>query len=176
MTGCACAPRAILLSIGLSAALMTSACANDIRFSQTSGKTCKQVDRAYVRQRTCAGPGRFVAVITTRNDIMTVDFSRPGTTPSDRDPKESDLLWRGSGLFIGDRIEWRLVNGKPVTAIIRIFTTSADDRPLQQFLVAKVTAAGSCEIARIDTSGADSYRTARHAAYSQVSNILCELR
>jgi hypothetical protein len=156
--------------------MMTPVSASDIRTSPTSGKTCKHEYREDVHQRTCTGPGSYVAVITTRNQMMTINFSQPGTAPFDHDREDFDLLWRGRAPFVGDNIEWRLVDGKPVTAIIRIFTTAADDRPLQQFLVARITPAGSCEIARVDTSDADAYRTARHAAVSQVSNISCEFR
>jgi hypothetical protein len=38
------------------------------------------------------------------------------------------------------RIEWRMQRDKLLTAIVRTFTLQTDDRPLQQFLVAKVTA------------------------------------
>ena len=64
----------------------------------------------------------------------------------------------------GRDIEWRLLHGRPFAAIIRIFTIAADENPLAQIPVAKVTSAGGCEIARINGLNSNACRMARGRA------------
>jgi hypothetical protein len=63
--------------------------------------------------------------------------------------------------------------GRPFAAIVRIFTLANNHQPLQQFLIAKVTAAGSCEIARINLSETNALGAARDIADSQASIVEC---
>jgi len=165
-----------MLAIAFAAFLTAPASAADIRISRTTGATCRSVAELELRQTTCAGPAEYIAVISDRNRVMTISFSHPSTAPVDDEFENFDLLWRGMAPFIGDKIEWRLLAGKPFAAIVRIYTFAADDLPLQQFLVAKVTPAGGCEIARVDAADKHAYRTARDLADSQASNVTCELR
>jgi len=114
-------------------------------------------------------------MITKRDDVIRISFGRVSESIFHLEPEDSGLVWRGTAPFLGSRIQWQLLRGKPVTAIVRIFTLSPEGHPLQQFLVAKVTPAGGCEIARIDASNPGAFRTARDIAASQVNNVTCEL-
>jgi hypothetical protein len=105
---------------------------------------------------------------------MSIDF-RLGSAPLFRRRDSWELLWRGSGALIDDRIEWRSERGRPYAAIVRIFTLTETNAPLQQFLVAKVGTKGSCEIARINAV-IDALATARDLASSQSDIIQCQMQ
>ncbi len=95
---------------------------------------------------------------------MRINYGIADRADLEREPPGSGLLWRGTGQLLGDRIEWRLARGRPFAAIVRIFTLGPDERALQQFLVAKVTPAGSCELSRIDVKEPNAFATARDIA------------
>jgi hypothetical protein len=120
------------------------------------------------------GAAGYVAVIVERERVMKIDF-RLATAPLIRRRDSWELRWRGSGGLIGDSVEWRSARGRPYAAIVRIFTRTESDLPLQQLLVAKVGAKGSCEIARVD-AGVDALATARDLASSQSDIIECQMQ
>jgi hypothetical protein len=105
---------------------------------------------------------------------MKIDF-RLATAPLLGRRDGWELRWHGSGTLIGDRIEWRSERGRPFAAIVQIFTLAASGMPLRQFLVAKVEAKGSCEIARIN-AGVDALATARDLASSQSDIVECQMQ
>ena len=163
--------RTLVASLWIAAG-MASASAADVRQTHTSGKTCiSSVGETH--ETTCAGPVGYVAVIRNRDDAIDVNFLDAADQPSGLALEKTNLIWRGLAPFIGNEIEWRLIRGEPYAAIVRIFTVGSDERLLEQFLVARVTRSGSCEIARIDASESSAYATARHLADSQASNITC---
>jgi hypothetical protein len=105
---------------------------------------------------------------------MSIDY-RLAIAPEFRRRDRWVLLWRGSGPLIDERIEWLSVRGTPYAAIVRIFTLTDADLPLQQFLVAKVEPKGSCEIARIN-AGVGALAIARDLASSQSNIIECQMQ
>lgn len=164
---------------GLSAlfvvATMTTAGAETI-FTRTDGTSCQTVNRIdEVSERRCRGPAGYVAVITNSGGVLRIDYRSAMQTPAPTEPLGSNLRWRGSGPLIGDRIEWQLQRGRPISAITRIFSASSADRPEQQILVAGITSLGSCEISRLNAADADAYNTARDLAGSQASISECKL-
>lgn len=165
--------RLAVVSFMVCAAVVPAAAA-EVRFSPTSGQGCRPFGAAQPHDRVCSGPPGYAAAITSRDGAVRIRFGRPGEAAFHDEPGRSSLVWRGAAPHLGDRIEWRLLRGRPATAIVRIFTLGSDDAQAQQFLVAKVTPAGGCEIARIDASEAGAYQTARDIADSQVGNISCE--
>jgi hypothetical protein len=146
----------------------------EVQITRTSGAGCRQVGEAESHKTVCPGPAQHSVTITNRNEVMTINFGRISAATRQAESKDVSLIWRGAGPLLGNRIEWRLLQGKPVTAIVRIFTLDPQGRPLQQFLIAKVTPTGSCEIGRIDASDSGAYGTARDIAASQVNNVMCE--
>jgi hypothetical protein len=150
-----------------------SALASDAFFTRTSGARCAPVADENADKRVCGGLGEYSAAITNRGNVMQIRFGRTSNAAFQVEDADSTLIWRGAAPYIGERIEWRRQRGNLLTAIVRIFTLHPDDRPLQQFLVAKVTPSGSCEIARVDASGSSAYQTARDIAESQVGNVVC---
>jgi len=153
--------------------LTPSALASDALFSRASGTGCVPVADENSEKRVCAGAAKYSAVITNSGDVMRISFGRLSNPAFQLEDADSALTWRGVAPYIGERIEWRWQRGKLLTAIVRIFTLHPDDRPLQQFLVAKVTPSGSCEIARVDASDSSAYQSARDIAESQVGNVIC---
>lgn len=148
---------------------------SELRSTPTLGTPCRQAHEGDSRKTICVGPAEYSAMITKRNDVIRISFGRVSEPIFHLEPEDLGLVWRGTAPFLGNRIEWQLLRGKPVTAIVRIFTLNPAGHPLQQFLVAKVTPSGGCEIARIDASNPGAFRTARDIAASQVNNVTCEL-
>lgn len=180
-------PCAFLVSFGLAgrwcdrvfaAALflgpLSPALAADVLYSRTAGSTCQRFYETGFIATHCRGPAGYVAVIIDRDRVININYGRLSSGRLDRGLDRSDLLWRRAARQVDDRIEWRVVRGQPVAAIIRIFTLTEDDGPLQQFLIAKVTPSGSCEIARINVLDPNAYGTARDIADSQAPIVKCE--
>jgi hypothetical protein len=140
----------------------------------TSGVTCQRSSEERLIETRCRGPAGYVTVILDRERVMRIGYGRSDGRQLPREPDGSGLLWRGVGRLVGDRVEWRLARGKPFAAIVRIFTLAADDRPLQQLLVAKVTPSGACELARVDAGDSDALAVARDLAESRASIVECE--
>ena len=152
---------------------LSTATAAQLIYSQTSGATCQSSGESPNESR-CNGPLGYTAVVLKDNGVVRINFGRLSDGHLKRSRITSDLLWRGAASFIHDRIEWRLVRNRPVAAIVLIFTFTEDDFPLQQFLIAKVTPQGSCEIARVSVSESNAYGTGRDIADSQGPITECE--
>jgi len=157
------------LSHGYSSPALTA----DVLYSRTTGLTCQHFYEAGSIATHCRGPADYVAVIVDRNRVININYGRLSNGRLDRGLDRSDLLWRGAAGQFEDRIEWRVLRGQPFAAIMRIFTLTEDDGPLQQFLIAKVTPSGSCEIARINVLDANAHGTARAFADSQAPMVEC---
>jgi len=155
----------VLFALGLwSIAFMSSApplAGADLLDTATSGMTCQRCTEDGLVETRCKGPPGYVAVILDRDQIMRMDYGRSDDPRVPREPDGSGLRWRGVGRLVGDRVEWRFAQARPFAAIVRIFTAGADDRSLEQFLVAKVTPTGACELARVDARDANALGTAR---------------
>ena len=158
----------------LCAGSLTSDAASEATYTRTNGPSCLSAVIDGANETRCAGVAGYVAIIVERERVMKIDF-RLATARWIPRRDSWELLWRGSGALIGDRIEWRSVRGRPYAAIVRIFTLTESDLPLQQLLVATLGAKGSCEIARIN-AGVDALGTARDLASSQSDIIECPLQ
>lgn len=154
--------------------LAPSLAAADFVDTATSGVTCQRSSEEGLIETRCKGPPGYVAVILDRDRVMRIGFGRSDDHQLRREPDGSGLLWRGVGPLVGDRVEWRLARGRPFAAIVRIFTLGADDRSLQQFLLAKVTPSGACELARVDARDANALGVARDLAASRAAIVECE--
>jgi hypothetical protein len=171
-------PSRFLIGLGLWYAFMTWSApplmATEALDTATSGVTCQGSSEERLIETRCRGPAGYIAVILDRDRLMRIGYGRSDGRQLQLEPDGSGLLWRGVRPLIGGRVEWRLAQRKPFAAIVRIFTLTADDRPLQQFLVAKVTPSGACELARIDASDPDALGIARDLAASRAAIVECE--
>ena len=163
-----CGARALLA--GVIAILPSLTAFAEVRYGPAPVPTCTGALGKIAR---CPGPSGYVAVIARRGSVLQINYGHPAFMRATRDPLSSDLLWRGQGALLSTRIEWHLRRDKPFAAIVRIFTLTDDDRPLQQFLIAKVTRSGSCEIGRIDASDRYAIELARIIADSRSAIIEC---
>jgi hypothetical protein len=153
---------------------MSPLVAAEVLETATSGATCQRLSKQSLIETRCKGPAGYIAVILNRDRVMRINYGRSDDLRLGREPDGSGLLWRGSNRLIGDRVEWRLVRGKPFAAIVRIFTLAEDDRPLQQFLIAKVTPSATCELARVSVLDSNALGIARDLADSRAAIIECE--
>jgi hypothetical protein len=145
----------------------------EMRFSSTRGSSCQVSVSADVSETTCAGPDGYVSLVTQREEMLTVDFLQRERRTKARDDASASLRWRGAGALQRDRIEWLIRNGKPFAAIIRVVSFSTAENVQEQFLIAKVTPGGSCEIGRVQALDEGAHATARNLAASQADNIQC---
>jgi hypothetical protein len=53
---------------------------------------------------------------------------------------------------LGDKAEWRIVEGKPVALIVRMYITPENQKPQQQLIVTRVTPGPACIVKVIDAS------------------------
>jgi hypothetical protein len=171
---CSVAPllRALPILLGLSVPTLAAETVQ----SPTAGALCSPTAAGRSEELGCRGPAGYVAVIFNRDRVMRINYGIADRADLEREPPGSGLLWRGTGQLLGDRIEWRLARGRPFAAIVRIFTLGPDERALQQFLVAKVTPAGSCELSRIDVKEPNAFATARDIADSRSDIVDCGLK
>ena len=75
---------------------------------------------------------------------------------------------------VGDRIEWRINNGKPFAAIVDTWRQPDDGgKPIEEILVAKVTQSGSCRVGTVSTHIPDAINIARKLADSLAKRFQC---
>jgi hypothetical protein len=162
-----------LFAVVLLALCAEPAWCDETRFSDTRGSSCQVSIAEDVSETTCAGPDGYVSLVTHREEMLMVDFLQREYRTKVRDDASASLRWRGAGVLQHDRIEWLIKNGKPFAAIIRVVSFSASENVQEQFLIAKVTPAGSCEIGRVQVLDQGAHATARSLAASQAANIQC---
>src|SRR5882724_10489726 len=67
---------------------------------------------------------------------------------------KTPITWRGVGRVFGDKLQWRINNGRPVAAVLRIWRTDTksdgQERELEELIVLKIAPEGSCRVASID--------------------------
>lgn len=153
--------------------LVPSAATSEAIYSWTAGATCQRTAANGSNVSRCRGPAGYFSLLVERDRVMSINFGHTASANLFRRQDSLDLLWRGLERLIDERIEWRLARGRPFAAIVRIFTLTESDRPLQQFLIAKVTHAGACELARVNVMDDNAQATARDLADSQASVIEC---
>jgi hypothetical protein len=169
--GAVCTHARVLLAMLLTLPAPSVALA-DFRYSPARGPTC--VRAAHGHEIRCPGPAGYVEFIIRRELVIRINYGRAAFMRPNHELLSSDLLWRGDAALLDDRIEWHLRHGRLFAAIVKIFTLAYDDRPLQQFLIAKVTRSGSCEIGRIDASDRYAVDVARIIAGSRSAMIECD--
>lgn len=153
----------------LVAALLTasSPSAAKISFSDIAPEKCRKI------KQSAEGEGEFasflckaVAGYTLRVDY---DDARDNLVVISPSGKRTDLhLWTAVGFSnLGDAVEWRLERGKPVALTVRYTIADPEDstKKTSHLFVAKVTAAHTCVVARIDP-GPKQNTLARAAAAS----------
>ena len=78
---------------------------------------------------------------------------------------DDDLFWAPANTGVGDRIEWRINNGKSFAAIVDTWRLPDDGgKPVEEILIAKVTQSGSCQVGTVSAHIPDAINIARKLA------------
>jgi hypothetical protein len=64
------------------------------------------------------------------------------------------VSWRGAGRVFGEKLEWRLKDGQPHAAILRIWRLATDaggnDHELEELMILKIDPSGACRVAALN--------------------------
>lgn len=150
--------------------------AAEFAYSATGGAACTIIrsNREFNSWR-CPGPAGYSAVFHDLGNMVAVEL---GPTKREKAISEDGLMWRGVEKSLGDKVEWRLMNGKPYAAIVRIRRQDFDEkanipRTVEELLVIKVSSQGACRVGAVDGKRPDTNNVAREMADTQVAPFRC---
>ena len=119
-------------------------------YAPTQGETCTDRSRDGFNRWRCSGPAGYVAEYTDEGNVAGIAIWRSSV----RRASPHAVPWRGSGRVFGEKLEWRLNDGQPHAAILRIWrlTTDTDgrDRELEELMILKIAPSGTCRVASIN--------------------------
>lgn len=121
-------------------------------YTPTQGPACRDSGfRSAFNIWRCPGPAGYVVEFADEGNVATMAIGRP----RDKGQLGRPMSWRGAERVFGDKLEWRVVNGKPVAAILRIWRSDTDsegsERIIQELLVMRILSQAACRIGAIDT-------------------------
>ena len=129
-------------------------------YTRTSGKGCVDQSRALAGAWSCPGPGGHSAEFFDDGNVAGFGIRLPGERSA-----RSPYVWRGAEKVFGDRVEWRFDEGRPTSAVLRIWRTASDDdgreRNVSELVVFRI-GAKPCRISSIDAG----QRGANEAAHA----------
>jgi hypothetical protein len=162
------------------AALMmlgSSALAAESVYTPTHGPVCKDAgSKNQFSIWRCPGPGSYAAEFSDEGNMAGFAIGRGGR----RGDLGESVTWRGAGAVFGDKLEWRLANGKPVAAILRTWRVDSDDGgnqwSVQELLVVKLAPNGACRVGAIDVRQVEANRAARQLADTGTCTLTSDAR
>jgi hypothetical protein len=166
----------ILTAALLSAVLATPAGAADLAYSATSGRTCMTIRaKPEFTSWRCPGPGGYSVVFHDLGNLVAVEL---GPTGGEKALVEDDLMWQGATQPFGKRLEWRLIDGKPYAAILRIrhqaFDRKSNDAlTVEELNVIKVSPQGACLVGSVSARQSDANVRAREMADAMAPTFRC---
>lgn len=120
----------------------------------------------------CPGPAGYVAEYTDEGNIAGIAIWRRNA----RRASPPAVSWRGAGRVFGDKLEWRLRDGQPHAAILRIWRLVTDangrDHELEELTILKITPSGACRVASVNARQPRANEIAQQTAYG-VSAMPC---
>jgi hypothetical protein len=163
---------ALMVGILSVAAPAADAAQDSYLYTPTRGSACSNRARQHVNQWRCPGPAGFVAEYGDEGNVVGLAIWRAATRP--KSPRM--ISWRGAGRIFGEKLEWRIRDGEPYAAILRIWRLTTDpngnDHEREELMILKVDAAGACRIASLNARQPGSNDLARQTA-AQASTMPC---
>ncbi|WP_298254960.1 hypothetical protein [Bradyrhizobium sp.] len=139
-------------AIAVASLLFTGTCfaEEESVYTATHGPNCRERSREYVGAWICPGPSGYVAEFHDEGNLAAVAIRSARQKPA-----SAAYRWRGRGKVFGDMLEWRLVDGFPSAAVLRIWrgdlNEQGEEREVQELVVFKITSSGFCRVGSIDT-------------------------
>ncbi|RTL68604.1 MAG: hypothetical protein EKK42_09490 [Pseudonocardiaceae bacterium] len=130
--------------------LSTPAFADESLYTQTSGPACHDSgSKEEFNTWRCPGPAGYSAGFSDEGNLVAFKIFRAGK----RDD-EPGLIWRGADKVFGNRLEWRLSDGKPIAAILRTWRVDTDqdghDHVTQELVVVSLRGQRPCKVGAIN--------------------------
>jgi hypothetical protein len=142
--------RLIGLLCALSALSASLAHSDENVFTPTNGPACADHSLAAFGWWRCPGAGRYVAEFADEGNLAAVSIWMPSHAPK----ATKSINWRGAGRVFGEKLQWRVDNGRPVAAILRVWRTDTkldgQEREVEELIVLRVSIDGACRVASID--------------------------
>jgi hypothetical protein len=166
----AVAPRA--LAVAALMAISIPAFANDSVYTPTKGPGCVTTSTDInLGSWHCPGAGGYRAGFDDTGGTLGIGFSRGKINLG-------GTGWRPVGNGIGKLVEWRMAEGKPVGAIVRVWRTVADptngaEKTSEDLLVIKLAPKAACRIGAISVRLPNANETARRLVDSAGPDTPC---
>jgi hypothetical protein len=140
-------------------------------YMPTQGPSCVDQSRRYEGAWSCRGPAGYHADFSDEGNLAAFAIRPPG-----RLEKVVAYVFRGRGRVFGDVVDWRIVDGRPLAAVLRIWRAEpredGSEVEVQELAVFKVTLVESCRVASIDARQPAANEAARRLA-SDAARMLC---
>lgn len=162
----------ILSAIILLFAVCEPSIGAEIALTPTQSSACKQLAAGHeYSDWRCPGAAGYYVKLATADSVFAISFT---LNKSGKIDNQGDLNWLWTGSGIGDRIEWRLVNGYPYAAIFEIWRNDFENAAVvRELVVAKVLPSGSCRIATVNSRLEHAAKLAREIADTVASTFKC---
>lgn len=139
--------------------------AQESAYTPTQGPACRDGgSKSAFNIWRCPGLAGYEVEFADEGNIAGVAIGRP----DDKRKIGPPVSWRGAGHVFGNKLEWRLANGIPMAAILRIWRVWTDregnDRTVQELLVMRLSPQGACRVGAVDVRQIKANQTAQQLA------------
>lgn len=141
-------------------------------YMPTQGPSCIDHSRRYEGAWSCRGPAGYTA-----------DFSDEGNRaafairPPARMERAVAYAFQGLGPVFGKVVDWRIVDGRPVAAVLRIWRAQpradGSEVEIEELTIFKVSPQETCRVASVDARQSGANEAARRLASEILDNTPC---
>ena len=136
-------------------------------YSDTSGKTCKQHrSHSEYSEWSCSAPAGRRVLFGDTGAMFGVQFGKENNT-------ELEPMFHPAGDAIGKKIEWRLQDGKPYAAILRVNVAQDLGKAQQVLVVTKIDGDVACHLGHVDARLKNANARAAELADSKARSFRC---
>jgi hypothetical protein len=119
-------------------------------YTSTHGASCSGRSHERVSQWRCPGPVGYVAEYADEGNVAGIAIWRGAAQRAS--PRA--VSRRGAGRVFGEKLEWRLKDGQPHTAILRIWRLATDaggkDHEFEELMILRIGPSGACRVAALN--------------------------
>lgn len=140
-------------------------------YMATHGPSCIDHSRRYEGAWSCRGPAGYTFDFSDEGNLAAVAIRPPG-----RLEKVVAYSFPGREQVFGDVVDWRIVDGTPTAAVLRIWRAAVQtDRAeveTEELAIFKVTPRETCRVASVDARQPAANEKARRLA-SEAAGMVC---
>lgn len=156
--------RPLLLFLPL--AILAGPVQADVIYTPTNGASCRDYSKPEFGHWVCPGPGGYAVSFSDEGNLAGLAIGPRSLTPY----KLAHVSqFRGANRVFGDKLEWHVANGRPHSAVLRVWKVSEketdNERELQELEVYAIGGGKPCLVAVVDAAQPDA--NAKAAAYAE---------